>query len=680
MNLEAAKKRHQELVELIRKYDYAYYVLAKPLISDYEYDQLYRELVELEKRFPELVTPGSPTQRVSEQPMEGFQPVRHRVPMLSLDNTYNETEVREFVARVQRLLPGESLEWVVEPKVDGVAVSLIYENGRFTVGATRGDGTTGDNITANLKTIRSVPLVLHGLPEQWPATLEVRGEVYMPVRAFEKFNQERIEAGEEPFANPRNAAAGSLKQLDPRIVAKRPLDIVLYSLGYVEPGNAHVPQTQIELLQWLKTLGFKTPEKTWFCRNVEEILNAIAELDRVRRTLPYQTDGAVIKLNSFAHRERAGTTAKAPRWAIAFKYAPEQAETRLKAITIQVGRTGALTPVAELEPVFLAGTTITRATLHNEDYIREKDIRIGDTVIIEKAGEVIPAVVGPVKSKRTGAEVIFEFPKQCPECGERIAKNVLAGVEEEGAVWRCLNPECPAKIRGWIDHWCSRNAMDIEGAGEVLIAQLVGKGLVRDPADLYYLQVDQVAALERMGPKSAKNFINNVQASKTRDMWRVLHGLGILHVGASIARSLGRQFPDLDVVLNAKKEELMQAEDVGEVVANSIILWASEPRNRRVVEKLRAAGVNFKSSLYRAGATGPLAGKTFVITGTLASMTREQAIAKIESLGGKVAGSVSKKTDYLIVGSDPGSKLQKAKQLGIATLTEEEFLKMCGLK
>jgi len=680
MNLEAAKKRHQELVELIRKYDYAYYVLAKPLISDYEYDQLYRELVELEKRFPELVTPDSPTQRVSEQPMEGFQPVRHRVPMLSLDNTYNETEVREFVARVQRLLPGESLEWVVEPKVDGVAVSLIYENGRFTVGATRGDGTTGDNITANLKTIRSVPLVLHGLPEQWPATLEVRGEVYMPVRAFEKFNQERIEAGEEPFANPRNAAAGSLKQLDPRIVAKRPLDIVLYSLGYVEPGNAHVPQTQIELLQWLKTLGFKTPEKTWFCRNVEEILNAIAELDRVRRTLPYQTDGAVIKLNSFAHRERAGTTAKAPRWAIAFKYAPEQAETRLKAITIQVGRTGALTPVAELEPVFLAGTTITRATLHNEDYIREKDIRIGDTVIIEKAGEVIPAVVGPVNSKRTGAEVIFEFPKQCPECGERIAKNVLAGVEEEGAVWRCLNPECPAKIRGWIDHWCSRNAMDIEGAGEVLIAQLVGKGLVRDPADLYYLQVDQVAALERMGPKSAKNFINNVQASKTRDMWRVLHGLGILHVGASIARSLGRQFPDLDVVLNAKKEELMQAEDVGEVVANSIILWASEPRNRRVVEKLRAAGVNFKSSLYRAGATGPLAGKTFVITGTLASMTREQAIAKIESLGGKVAGSVSKKTDYLLVGSDPGSKLQKAKQLGIATLTEEEFLKMCGLK
>jgi len=643
MNLEAAKKRHQELVELIRKYDHAYYVLAKPLISDYEYDQLYRELVELEKRFPELVTPDSPTQRVSEQPMEGFQPVRHRVPMLSLDNTYNETEVREFVARVQRLLPGESLEWVVEPKVDGVAVSLIYENGRFTVGATRGDGTTGDNITANLKTIRSVPLVLHGSPEQWPTVLEVRGEVYMPVRAFEKFNQERIEAGEEPFANPRNAAAGSLKQLDPRIVAKRPLDIVLYSLGYVEPGNAHVPQTQIELLQWLKTLGFKTPEKTWFCRNVEEILNAIAELDRVRRTLPYQTDGAVIKLNSFAHRERAGTTAKAPRWAIAFKYAPEQAETRLKAITIQVGRTGALTPVAELEPVFLAGTTITRATLHNEDYIREKDIRIGDTVIIEKAGEVIPAVVGSVKSKRTGAEVIFEFPKQCPECGGKIAKNVLAGAEGEGAVWRCLNPECPAKIRGWIDHWCSRNAMDIEGAGEVLIAQLVGKGLVRDPADLYYLQVDQVAALERMGPKSAKNFINNVQASKTRDMWRVLHGLGILHVGASIARSLGRQFPDLDAVLNAKKEELMQAEDVGEVVANSIILWASEPRNRHVVEKLRAAGVNFKSSLYRVGATGPLAGKTFVITGTLASMTREQAIAKIESLGGKVAGSVKQK-------------------------------------
>lgn len=679
MNLDAAKKRHRELVEEIRKHDYAYYVLARPVISDYEYDRLYRELVELEKQFPELVTPDSPTQRVSDRPLPGFNPVRHRVPMLSLDNTYSEGEVREFVARVQRLLPGTNLEWVVEPKIDGVAVSLTYESGRFTVGATRGDGTTGDDITANLKTIRSVPLVLHGDPAHWPRVLEVRGEVYMPVKAFEEFNRERAAAGEEPFANPRNAAAGSLKQLDPRVVAKRPLEVVLYSLGYVEPGQAKIPETQHALLEWLKTLGFKTPERAWFCRNAEEILAAIAELDRVRRHFPYQTDGAVIKLDSFALRERAGTTAKAPRWAIAYKYAPEQAQTRLKAITIQVGRTGALTPVAELEPVFLAGSTISRATLHNEEYIRQKDIRVGDLVIVEKAGEVIPAVLGPVIEKRTGAETVFEFPKQCPECGGKISRNVLAGAEAEGAVWRCTNPECPAKIRGWIDHWCSRNAMDIEGAGEVLIEQLVANGLVRDPADLYSLTLDQVAALERMGPKSAQNFLENVRASKSRDMWRVLHGLGILHVGAGIAKSLARRFPTLDAVLAATAEELMSAEDVGEVVARSVIQWAADKRNRTVVEKLRRAGVNFVSSLYQgAAATGPLTGKTFVITGTLASMTREQAVARIEALGGRVASSVSKKTDYLIVGTDPGSKLEKAKQLGVKTITEAEFLKLCG--
>ena len=680
MTLKEAQARHAQLVRDIRRYDHAYYVEAKPLISDREYDRLYRELVELERQFPQLVTPDSPTQRVSEKPMEGFRPVRHAVPMLSLDNTYSQEELREFVRRVQRLLPGEKLEWVVEPKVDGVAVSLRYEDGLLVVGATRGDGTTGDDITANLKTIRSVPLRLACRPEAAPAVLEVRGEVYMTRAGFEKLNAERAAAGEELFANPRNAAAGSLKQLDPKIVARRPLDIVLYGMGEFRPaGSGHRgPQTQQALLDYLRELGFKTPERTWFCRSEEELIAAVHELDTVRKQFPYETDGAVIKLNSFEQQRRLGTTAKAPRWAIAYKYAPEQAETKLKAITIQVGRTGALTPVAELEPVALAGSTISRATLHNEDYIREKDIRIGDTVIIEKAGEVIPAVVGVVLSRRTGAEKPFHFPRTCPECGSKAVKSLEEG-EEEAAVWRCPNPDCPAQIRGRIEHWCSRGAMDIEGAGEVLVAQLVGRGLVRDVADLYRLKVDEVAALERMGEKSARNFIEAVQASKSREAWRVLHGLGILHVGPAVAKSLCRHFPSLDDIFEATPEQLMQAEDIGEVIARSIVRWRNDPDNRRLLERLRKIGLNFQSDLYRpAAAAGPLAGKTFVLTGTLASMTREQAAAKIEALGGKVSNSVSKKTDYLVVGADPGSKLDKARQLGVKTLTEEEFLKLCG--
>ncbi len=679
MTLKEAQTRHAQLVRDIRRYDHAYYVEAKPLISDREYDRLYRELVELERQFPQLVTPDSPTQRVAEKPMEGFRPVRHAVPMLSLDNTYSQEELLEFVRRVQRWLTGERLEWVVEPKVDGVAVSLRYENGLLVVGATRGDGTTGDDITANLKTIRSVPLRLDCPAAECPPVLEVRGEVYMPRAGFEKLNAERAAAGEELFANPRNAAAGSLKQLDPRIVARRPLDIVLYGMGELQPGaRQRPPRTQWDWLQYLRTLGFKTPERAWFCRSEAELLDAIHELDTVRRQFPYETDGAVVKLNSFEQQQRLGATAKAPRWAIAYKYAPEQAQTRLKAITIQVGRTGALTPVAELEPVFLAGSTISRATLHNEDYIREKDIRIGDTVLVEKAGEVIPAVVGVVTDRRTGAEKPFVFPRTCPECGSKAVKS-LAEDEAEAAVWRCPNPDCPAQIRGRIEHWCSRGAMDIEGAGEVLVAQLVGRGLVRDVADLYRLKVEEVAALERMGEKSARNFIEAIQRSKSREAWRVLYGLGILNVGAGVAKSLCRHFPSLDDIFEASPEQLMQAEDIGEVIARSIVRWRDDPANRRLLERLRRIGLNFKSDLYRpAAAAGPLSGKTFVLTGTLQSMTREDATAKIEALGGKVAGSVSKKTDFLVVGAEPGSKLDKARQLGVKTLTEEEFLKLLG--
>ena len=691
MDWQTAQQRHAQLCAEIRRHDHLYYVVGRPEISDAEYDRLYRELLELERAFPVLVTPDSPSQRVGGQPVEAFPPWRHAVPMLSLDNTYSQGEVVEFVQRVQRLLPGEPLAWVVEPKVDGLAVSLRYEQGVLSVGATRGDGTTGDNITANLKTIRSVPLRLQTPPPSprpvqgdlftpapvpvLPAVLEVRGEVFMPRAGFEQLNAERRAAGEEPFANPRNAAAGSLKQLDPRIVARRPLDLVFYGVGAVE--GVPLPSTHAELLGWLKSLGFKTPERTWLCHSVEELLAALEALDRYRTTLPYDTDGAVIKLNVLAQRERCGATAKAPRWAIAFKYAPEQAETRLQAITIQVGRTGALTPVAELEPVFLSGSTVSRATLHNEEEIRRKDIRVGDWVIIEKAGEVIPAVVRAVKEKRTGAEGVFVFPKNCPECGTPVTRGAEAGVDY--VVWRCPNPDCPAQIRGRIEHWCSRGAMDIEGGGEVLVAQLVKTGLVQDVADLYRLTVDELCQLERMGEKSARNFLEGVEASKQRDLWRVLFGLGIWHVGATVAKSLSRTFPTLDDVLHAGVDQLQQAEDVGEVIAQSIVQWAGDPRNQRLVERLRAAGINFRSSLYRPGtAGGRLAGKTFVLTGTLPHLTREQAAAKIEAAGGRVASSVSKKTDYVVAGAEAGSKLDKARQLGVPVIDEAELLRLCG--
>jgi len=684
MTLAQAKARHAELVEEIRRHDHAYYVEAKPAISDFAYDQLYHELLDLEKRFPELATADSPSQRVGGKPLSEFKPSEHLVPMMSLDNTYSQDEVRQFVERVQKFVPNEKLDWCVEPKIDGVAVNLRYENGIFTVGATRGDGMTGDDITANLKTIRSLPLQLQrraGVSpardrrDDCPALLEVRGEVYLTKEVFAKINAERRSAGEEPFANPRNAAAGSLKQLDPRLVARRRLDIVLYGTGKVEGGR--VPPRQIELLAWLKSLGFKTPEKYWHCRSVDELLRAIDELDGIRDRFPYETDGAVIKLNSIPLRERLGATSKAPRWGMAYKYAPDQAETKLKAITVQVGRTGALTPVAELEPVFLAGTTVKRATLHNQDQIRRLDVRVGDTVVIQKAGEIIPEVVRVVTDKRTGTEKVFHFPKECPECGSKVSKGAAA--EGEAAVWRCTNPDCPAQIRGRIEHWCSRGAMDIEGGGEVLVAQLVKNALVKDVADLYRLKLDDLANLERMGEKSARNFLDGIEASKSRDMWRVLYGLGILHVGAGVAKTLGRSFPDLDAVFAASVDQLTGAEDIGEVIADSIVQWYAEPRNRQLIERLRKAGINFKSSLYspQAGA-GPFAGKTFVLTGTLPTLTREEATAKIEALGGKVSSSVSKKTDYVLAGDDAGSKLDKAQKLGVKIIDEKEFLKLCG--
>lgn len=671
-----AQARHAALADEIRRHDHAYYVEAKPRISDAEYDRLYRELLDLEKQFPDLDTPDSPSQRVGGTPLSAFQPHSHAVPMMSLDNTYSQEEVRLFVARVQKLLPDEPLEWTVEPKVDGLAISLRYEDCVFTVGATRGDGATGDDITANLKTIRSIPLRLERKTggTTVPDVLEVRGEVFLTLAGFKKLNIERVAAGEEAFANPRNAAAGSLKQLDPKLVAPRPLDIVLCGLGEVRTAS-DTPQTQVEMIAWLKSLGFKTPEKTWLCRSVEELFDAINALDKIRRGFNYETDGAVIKLNSFAQREKIGATAKAPRWAMAYKYAAEQAETKLKAITIQVGRTGALTPVAELEPVFLAGSTISRATLHNEDELRRKDIRIGDTVIIEKAGEVIPAVVGVVTARRTGHEKHFEFPKNCPECGSKVSRG---SDEDEAVVWRCVNPDCPAQVCGRIEHWCARGAMDIEGGGEVLAAQLVKSGLVRDVADLYSLKLDELANLERMAEKSAQNFLDGLAASKKRDLWRLLFGLGILHVGTGVAKSLGRSFATLDDLLAASVDQLTEIEDVGEVIALSLAQWQGDERNRKLIERLRKAGLNFDSALFQPqSAPGPLAGKTFVLTGTLPTLKREEAAAKIEALGGKVSGSVSKKTHYVVAGDEAGSKLEKAQKLGVPVLDEAQFLELC---
>jgi len=679
MTLSEARALHAQLVEEIRQHDHRYYVLAQPKISDQEYDRLYRRLVDLEKEFPALATPDSPTQRIGDQPLKAFKPVRHRQSMLSLDNTYSQEELREFVNRVQRLLPGRSLDWIVEPKIDGLAINLTYERGVFTCGATRGDGTTGDDITANLRTIRSIPSRLRAKKDSGgPAVLEVRGEVYLTKSGFQKLNAERKAAGEELFANPRNAAAGSLKQLDPRIVAKRPLDIVLYGVGQVEDG-AHPPETHAELLARLKELGFKTPERTWHCRSEAELVAAIEELDKVRGKLPYETDGAVIKLNSLGQREKAGFTSKAPRWAIAYKYAAQQAETLLKGITVQVGRTGQLTPVAELEPVFLAGSTISRATLHNEDLIREKDIRIGDRVTIQKAGEVIPEVLEVVLSKRTGKERPFRFPQTCPECGSKVSRAAGLAEGDEGVAWRCVNPDCPAQVRGRIEHWCARGAMDIEGGGEVLVRQLVGAGLVQDVADLYSLSLEPVANLERMGEKSARNFLDGIEQSKKRDMWRVLFGLGILHVGTGVAKALGRYFASLDDVFAAGLNQLLECEDIGEVIAQSIMQWHGDPRNRKLLERLRKADVNFHSELYQPRArAGPLAGKTFVLTGTLPNLKREEATAKIEAAGGKVSGSVSKKTDYVVAGEEAGSKLEKAQKLGVKLINEAELLRLCG--
>ena len=669
MNKSDIRQRIDFLRAKINRHNRLYYMEARPEITDREFDRLLEELKQLEAQAPELVTPDSPTQRVGGEPLKEFANVKHLQPMMSLDNTYDFDELREFDARVRKLLPGETIEYVLEPKVDGCSISLRYENGRFALGATRGDGTTGDDITANLKTIRSIPLELGSSP----LLLEVRGEAYMPVEGFRKMNEERIKAEEEPFANPRNATAGSLKQLDPRIVARRPLSAVFYAVGATHGISF---QTQEEVIRSLKDLGLPTPQSWWKCRDIDEVMARAEELQQLEKQLPYEIDGAVVKVNSLDQWKRLGATAKAPRFAIAYKYSHEQARTRLKAITIQVGRTGTLTPVAELEPVFLAGSTIARATLHNEEEIRRKDIRVGDTVIIEKAGEVIPAVVGVVIEQRPDGTEPFDLARhlngRCPTCGGPIQR------DPEFVAWRCENMACPAQLKRTLQHYASRHAMDIENLGEVLINQLVDKGLVRDVAELYALKAESLAELERMAEKSATNVVEAVAGSRNRDLWRLIHGLGILHVGEGAARKLAGHFRSLDALARAGLEDLQKVGDIGPVMAQSIHDFFRNPRNLSVIEKLRAAGVQFESAepAVPVASTGPLAGKTVVVTGTLKSFSREQVQEELRKKGAHVTDSISKKTDYLVVGAEAGSKLAKAQKLGVDIVEESRLLQM----
>lgn len=668
MTRSQAEKEIARLRSEIRRHDRLYYVEARPDISDREYDRLYAELKKWEDQFPDLITPDSPTQRVGGAPLKQFKSVRHLQPMMSLDNTYSIAELREFDARVRRLLsatvvkPVERIEYVLEPKVDGVSISCRYENGRFSLGSTRGDGASGDDITANLKTVRAIPLEMGG--GKAPPLLEVRGEAYMTVEGFRKLNAERENAGEEKFANPRNACAGSLKQLDPRIVAARPLSALFYAVGAAEGIEF---ETQAEVLERLKELGFPTPPYWRTCRDIEEVIANAQQLQKLESRFPFQMDGAVVKVNRLDQWQQLGATARAPRYAIAYKYSHEQAETRLRDITVQVGRTGVLTPVAELEPVFLAGSTISRATLHNEEEIKRKDIRIGDTVIIEKAGEVIPSVVAVVRHKRTGKEKVFQMPTRCPACGGAVRR------DPELVAVRCDNAACPAQLKRSLQFFAGRRAMDIENLGEALVNQLVDQQWVRDFADLYTLTVEQLSGLDRMAEKSARKVVTAISQSRNRELWRLIHALGILHVGEISAQKLAERFHSLEELASATVEELQQIPDVGEVMARSIHDFFRNPRNRAIIEKLETAGVKTKEQGATRKVRGPFKGKTVVITGTLARYKRDEVKDLLRSCGATVTDSVSRKTDFLIVGADPGSKLDKARALGVKTLSESEL-------
>ena len=641
--------------ELVRA-NYEYYVQDAPTMSDYDYDHKLRRLEELEAAHPEWITPDSPTQRVGGQVSEGFQEVRHRVPLESLQDVFSMEELAEFDQRVREAV--QDVSYTVEPKVDGLSVALEYENGLFVRGATRGDGLVGEDVTENLRTIRSIPL---RLPETLPRLI-VRGEVYMPRTVFAQLNEAREQNGEPLFANPRNAAAGSLRQLDPKIAAARRLDAVLFNVQYVE-GRSF--ETHSESLDFLEQMRFRViPRKV--CASIKEAQEEVAAIGARKGDYPYDIDGAVVKVNSLSERTALGSTAKFPRWAAAFKYPPEQKEAQVLDIQVQVGRTGVLTPKASLSPVRLAGTTVTSASLHNQDYIAEKDIRIGDTVLVQKAGEIIPEVVRVVKEKRLSDSVPYHLPDHCPVCGAPVARDV------DGAAIRCTGAECPAQLLRNLTHFASRDAMDIEGLGPAVVEALVNAGLVKAPGDLYHLQAEEVAQLERMGKKSAENLLAAIERSKGNDLSRLLFAFGIRQVGQKAAKVLAVRFGTLDALRAATVEELTAVDDIGEITARSLVDWLHSPQAEHLIATLKEAGVNMTSAVQIAG--DKLAGKTFVLTGTLQRFSRSEAGERIEALGGKVSSSVSKKTSYVVAGEEAGSKLTKAQSLGIPVLTEEEFL------
>ena len=661
-------ERLATLRDAIRDHEHRYYVLAEPIISDAEFDRLMGDLRDLEARHPDLVTPDSPTQRVGGRPAEGFAAVEHAAPMLSLDNAYSEDDLRAFHERVQKILAASadappSVAYVAELKIDGLSIALTYEDGVLLRGVTRGDGVRGEDVTSNVRTIRAIPLALK---QAVPGRIEVRGEVYLPRASFDRVNQEREDADEPAFANPRNAAAGTMRSLDPAVVARRGLSAYMYQVvEAAAEGGAHA-----DTMRRLAGLGLPVEPHWRRCDDIDEVVAYCREWGERRHALGFDTDGVVIKVDDLALRPRLGATNKFPRWATAYKFPAQQATTRLKAIEVNVGRTGAVTPFAVLEPVFLSGSTIQMATLHNEQEIARRDIRPGDLVIIEKGGDVIPKVVGPVLADRPPDARPWEMPRECPACGSAL---IRPGDE---VVWRCPNASCPARLRRSVLHFASRRALNIEGLGEALVDQLAERGMVRDVADLYALGADAVAALDRMGPTSARNLLAQIERSKTAGFWRVLFGLGIRHVGERGAQALAAAFGSVDALAAAPAEALQNARDIGPVVAAAVREYFDEPHNQALVGRLRAAGLQLEGAAPAAQASQPLAGATFVLTGTLAGMTRDEAAAAITARGGRVTGSVSRKTTYVVAGAEPGSKLEKARELGVTVLEEEAFSRL----